>query len=219
FAAAGDTVIDQRLADDVADSEARVERGVGVLEHHLELAPVGPHLAARQRIDALAVDADLARGRVEQFEDRLARGRLAAPALADEAQSLARGDVEGDAVDRVDLPDGALQQALFDREMLDEPANRKQRRGAPTLALPRLGGGEWGGARHRLDHAKATRSEWKQAAKCPASFSSKAGISRPHISVAKAQRASNGQPGVASLSDGTVPGISASRGTCSTSRV
>src|SRR5208282_6462279 len=199
FAAAGNTVIDQRLADDVADSEARVERGVGVLEHHLELAPVGPHLAARQRIDALAVDADLARGRVEQFEDRLARGRLAAPALADEAQGLTRADVEGDAVDRVDLPDGALQQPLFDREMLDEAANRKQRRGQ--------------------SHAKATRSEWKQAAKCPGTFSSKTGISRPQMSVAKEQRASNGQPGMASLSDGTVPGISASRRTCSTSRV
>jgi hypothetical protein len=46
--AVGDTVIDERLADDVANSEARVERGVGVLEHHLELASVRPHLAERQ---------------------------------------------------------------------------------------------------------------------------------------------------------------------------
>jgi len=46
LAAARDPVIDDRLADDVANLEARVERGVGVLEHDLELMPVRPYLAA-----------------------------------------------------------------------------------------------------------------------------------------------------------------------------
>src|SRR5712671_3082024 len=128
-ASARDAVIDQRLADDVADSEARVEGGVGVLEHHLELAPVGPHLAARQSVDAVALDADLALCRLEQFEDGLARGRLAAAALADEAQGLPLGNLERNAVDRVNLPDGALQQPLLDREMLDQPLYRQQRLG------------------------------------------------------------------------------------------
>ena len=125
LAAARDAVIDERLADDVADLEARVERGVGVLEDDLELAPIGPHLVARQAVDALAVDADLARGRVDQLEDRLAGGRLAAAALADEAQGLALGDVERDAVDRVHLADGAPQQPLPDREVLDQPLDRQ----------------------------------------------------------------------------------------------
>src|SRR5215472_9160308 len=61
-------------------------------------------------------------------------------------------------------------------------------------------------------HARETSSECQQAAKWPPSFSSKAGISRVQISVAKEQRAANGQPGIASFNDGTVPGISASRG-------
>ena len=113
FAAAGDAVIEQRLADDVADRQARVERGVGVLEDDLQLAPPAAASAGASGASmSLAVDADLARGRVDQLQDRLARGRLAAAALADQPQRLARGDVEGDAVDRVDLTDGALQQAL-----------------------------------------------------------------------------------------------------------
>src|SRR6266446_3535678 len=135
--AAGDAVIDQRLADDVADPEPRVERGVGVLKDDLELAPVGPHLMAAEAVDALALDADLARGRVEQFEDRLARGGLAAAALANQTQGLARGDVEGDAVDRVDLPDRALQQPLPDREVLDQPLYRQQRLGRSQASATR----------------------------------------------------------------------------------
>ena len=44
--ATGDAVIDERLADDVTNSEARVERGVGILEDNLQPAPPRPHLAA-----------------------------------------------------------------------------------------------------------------------------------------------------------------------------
>jgi hypothetical protein len=43
--AAGDVVIGERLAEDVADAQARVERGVRVLERHLEPASVGAHSA------------------------------------------------------------------------------------------------------------------------------------------------------------------------------
>jgi hypothetical protein len=47
-AAAGHTVIDQRLADNVADLEARVERRIRVLKDDLQLAAVRAYLAARQ---------------------------------------------------------------------------------------------------------------------------------------------------------------------------
>jgi len=66
LAATRDPVIDDRLADDVADSETRVERGVGVLKDDLELAPIGPPLMVRQAVDALALDADLARGGIDR---------------------------------------------------------------------------------------------------------------------------------------------------------
>ena len=135
-ATAGDAVVDQRLGDDVADPQPRVERRIRVLEHHLQLAAIGPHPVTRQRVDALAADPDLAGGRLDQLEDGLARGRLAAAALADEAQGLALRDVERDAVDGVDLADGALQQPLSDREVLDQVPDREQRHVTPTRPSP-----------------------------------------------------------------------------------
>src|SRR5580692_10234257 len=63
----GDAIIDQRLADDVAHSEARVERGIRVLEDDLHLPPERPHVALRQLIDPRAAEADLAGGGVDQF--------------------------------------------------------------------------------------------------------------------------------------------------------
>ena len=39
----------QRLGDDARDGLARIERAVGVLEHHLEIAPRAAQLVARQR--------------------------------------------------------------------------------------------------------------------------------------------------------------------------
>src|SRR5260221_2388876 len=82
-------------------------------------------------IDALAVQLDRAGGRLDQLEDRFPRGRLAAAGLADEAERLARGDVEADAVDGVDLADGARQQSLAHREMLLEAVDLEQRRRRP----------------------------------------------------------------------------------------
>ncbi|MCY1456072.1 hypothetical protein D9M71_732670 [compost metagenome] len=61
----------------------------------------------------LEADAALA---AEQAQDRQAQGRLARAALANDAQGLALGQIEVDAVDRLDVIDGAPQQALLDRE-------------------------------------------------------------------------------------------------------
>src|SRR5262249_49286960 len=157
------------LADDVAHLEARVQRGIRVLEHDLQFAAMRPHLAPRQLVDPLAVEPDLAGCRFDQLQDRLAGGRLAAAALADEAPGLALGDIEGDAIDRVHLSDGLLQDTLLDREVLDQAAHRQQGCFSPAR-------------RSNLAHARATCSEWKQAAKWLASFSSKAGISRVQTS-------------------------------------
>ena len=63
-----------------------------------------------QQVDA--VELDLARGRLEQADQRAAERRLAAARLADEADRLAAEDVEVDAVDRLQLADGALEDAL-----------------------------------------------------------------------------------------------------------
>ena len=75
--------------------------------------------------DVLAVDHDLAVGRREQPEDRPAGRRLAAAALAHEAERLAGVDAQADAVDRLDLADRAGEEAevpALDREVLLEVA-------------------------------------------------------------------------------------------------
>src|SRR5205085_12467648 len=76
---------------------------------------------------APGVDSDLAGGRIEQFQDRRAGGRRAAAAFADEARGLALRDVERDAVARMNLSDGLLQDPFLDPEMLAEVAHRQER--------------------------------------------------------------------------------------------
>ena len=77
-----------------------------------------PHLALAEMRDVLAVEPDRAFGRLEQAQQHLADGRLAAAGLADQAQRLARIDREADAVDRLDQRDRAREQAALQREML-----------------------------------------------------------------------------------------------------
>ena len=57
---------------------------------------------------------------LRQLDQRAREGRLAAPGLADEAEGLAGAYGEVDAVDGVDVPDGALEDPGADREVLDE---------------------------------------------------------------------------------------------------
>ena len=60
----GADVVDlERLADDVADAHARVERGVRVLEDDLHVAAQRVHLAARRLHDVDALEGDVAAGR------------------------------------------------------------------------------------------------------------------------------------------------------------
>ena len=78
--------------------------------------------------DVAALELDRSRRRLDQAEDRPAKRRLAAAGLADEAEDLARADVEVDAVDRVDRRDLALEEPAQDREVLLEPADLEDRR-------------------------------------------------------------------------------------------
>src|SRR5229473_721281 len=119
--------------------------------------------------------------------------------LADEAERLARSDVEADAIDGVDLAHGARQQALAHREMLLEAVDLEQRR--------------------RRSHGSGNRSDSKQAAKCSGAFASSGGASARQRATAQAQRGAKAQPVIGSRSEGTVPGISASRGGSARPRV
>ena len=56
-----------------------------------------------------AVEEHRARGGRLEVEDRPAQGRLAAAGLADQAVGLAAVDLQGDAVDGVDVADGVVE--------------------------------------------------------------------------------------------------------------
>ena len=94
-----------RLDELIADPVERVEAGQRVLKDHADpLAPDVAHFFRRQMVDPLAGELDLAAGdaagRIEQADDGQARERFAGAGLADHAEHFARGDVEGNAVDR-----------------------------------------------------------------------------------------------------------------------
>jgi len=99
--AVGQFVDVQRLADDLLDRHARIERAVRILKNHLELAPSRTQFRAAHFQDVLAVERDSPRRRLDKPDDGAAERRLAATALADEAERFARRDAEAHVVHRL----------------------------------------------------------------------------------------------------------------------
>ena len=117
-------VEDERLADDVADRHPRVERGVRVLQHDLDVAPQPAQLAWLEARHLAAEQLDRALGRGLQAHQQPAEGRLAAAGLAHDAEGLALVELERDAVDGLDVADGALEDdPLGEREVLLDVAD------------------------------------------------------------------------------------------------
>ena len=125
--AGGETVQPQRLAQRLADREARIERGVGILEDDLHVAPQMAQVAATERAHVPAGEADRPRRRFDEPQHHAAGRRLAAARFAHERQRLARRHVEGEAVDGPHRADGALEDdAALDREMLGQPGDGEE---------------------------------------------------------------------------------------------
>ena len=98
----------QRLGEDVADRQPRIERRHRILEDHLQVAADREALAASD-ISAVslaehAIVPDCGPRRVQDLHDRR---RLAAAGFADQPERLALADVEADAVDRAHRADAA----------------------------------------------------------------------------------------------------------------
>ena len=98
---ASDSVHEQGFTDGRLHPEPRVERFVGVLVDHLQLASQRPHLALGQAGDLGPVQPDRSAGRRDHPEDGLRRGGLTAARLADQGQHLAPGERETHPVHRV----------------------------------------------------------------------------------------------------------------------
>ncbi len=101
-----DFVHAERLGEGGGDGEARIERGVAVLEHHLHLAPVGA-------IDAMAAlpahDRDAARPVRRQAGNGAQNGGLARSAFTDQREALAFGNAQIDAVDDLGVAIGNVE--------------------------------------------------------------------------------------------------------------
>src|SRR5918992_1564053 len=113
----------ERLADLSADGQDRVQRGHRVLEDHCDLPATDlPQLRVVELQQVLPAEhGGPARHAPVASEDPEQRERghaLAAARLADDAECLTWGDVEGDAVDRVDqaAPRPELDVEILDRQ-------------------------------------------------------------------------------------------------------
>ena len=89
-----------RLGDDVGDLHARVERAIGILEHHLNAGAHVAHPASRQAGNVRPVDGDGARGGLQEAQREAAERALAGTRFTHEAERLARAHVERHAVHR-----------------------------------------------------------------------------------------------------------------------
>jgi hypothetical protein len=122
---------DQRLGDERLDIHARVERGIGILEHHLHAAPDALELVAAQlcHVDGAGaiVEQDLALAGLDGAEDGAAGRGFAAAAFPDEAERFAAHDGQVDAVDGPHFAGDAARQPGMDGEALAQPADLEQR--------------------------------------------------------------------------------------------
>src|SRR5215831_169051 len=174
----------QGLADDGAHAHARVERGIRVLKDDLDVAAKRAKRVAIERAHILAIEADIARCRLDQAQHATARGRFAATGFADKPKRFARIDMKIDAADRMDGSGLTLQHPAADRKCLGEVADVEERRVHCSVSSARMHATLW-----------------------PASMSRSRGCARRQSSMAKRQRGAKRQPAGGSISFGSVPAI------------
>ena len=97
---------DERLAQQRLHAHPRIERRIGVLEDHLQVAPRTAQRSASHAEHLAALQGDPPRVRFLDADDQLAERGLAAARFSDQSQCLADVDVQvhpGHGLDRVDL--------------------------------------------------------------------------------------------------------------------
>ena len=97
----------QRLGDDVGHPVPRIERGLRVLEDHLELGPQRAEPLLGQVRDVLAVEPEAAGGGGVEADQGPPQAGLAGAALADDSQGIAGRQRKIDAAQDVDHGRGA----------------------------------------------------------------------------------------------------------------
>src|SRR6266446_2025003 len=92
------------LLDRGADTLARIQRRVRILEHHLDAPPMNAQPRTREFRQVDAVELDCARRRPLEPDEQPRERRLAAAALADDAERFATVDLERHAGERSQWP-------------------------------------------------------------------------------------------------------------------
>src|SRR6516162_7994413 len=86
-------------SDGVRKRQARVERGIAVLEHHLHRALHFAYGNAVVASDLLAIEDQGTGVGLDQADQEPRRGRLAAPGLPHNAERLAFAELEAECID------------------------------------------------------------------------------------------------------------------------
>ena len=118
----------QRVGDDGADRQPRIQRGIGVLVDDLEPSSQSSHCARRQADQAGAIELDLAPCGRHQAEHEPRRRGLAAARLADEGERLAPRDIEAHVGDGAHPTHRPPEDPGPHGEVLDETADLEERR-------------------------------------------------------------------------------------------
>ena len=114
------------LADDLTDGKSRRKAGIRVLENDLDVRAEPAKLVLGQAENFLAVEVNLAVGLFLQAQDRSADGGFAAAGLTDQAHRCAALDLEGRAVNRLDVADGHFEEAGLDGEVFFQVLDDQQ---------------------------------------------------------------------------------------------
>src|SRR5690606_11207898 len=172
-----DPVRGHALAEDRLDVLPRVQAAERVLEDHLEPPAEPAHLLLRQLRQIGPVEDHLTVGDVDQPQDATAEGRLAAAGLADEAVGLTGLDLQGDAVDGIDVADRPVEEHALPDGEVDLHVREFEQAHAETSA--------WDVGRTGL-----TQRTW-----CPAARGSvSSGVPVRHSMVYRSQRGAKAQP-------------------------
>jgi hypothetical protein len=115
------------LGDDRADAHPRVQRRIGILKDDLHGAAHASELGGGEREDVLAVEADLARRRLDQPEQAAPKRGLSATGLADDAQGLPCADLQVDTFDGANDELAASEESTADRVVLGETSCDEER--------------------------------------------------------------------------------------------
>ena len=112
--------------DGILNGQARVERGIAVLKHHLHLTP---ELLERQvpATHGAPVINDLPSRRRNELHQQPGGGRLAAARLAHHAQGFALEYFKAHAIHRTHGTAAAPEGILLEGEVLDQPRDGEQR--------------------------------------------------------------------------------------------